>query len=193
VAHDRASHPEPKPLRLFVAVDVPDDVRSSVAAAVEPLHERFPHARWSPPNNWHLTLKFLGRTPPRLEDWVAGSVERVAERSAPFEISVLGLGAFPSARRSRVLWAGLADPRARLAEVAALLDAGLASEFEPEKRAFTPHLTVARFDPPLSVGEELPEVATRTFVVRQLVLYRSRLGRPAPVYEAMRSFPLAGG
>jgi len=193
VARNRAARPEAKPLRLFVAVDVPDDVRSSVADAIAPLRERFPRARWSPPANWHLTVKFLGRAWPRTLDWITSSVEGVASAAQPFAASVAGLGSFPSARRARVLWAGFEDPGGRLAAIAASLDVALAAEYAPEKRAFTPHLTVARFDPPVEVGRDLPEASTRTFEVDRLVLYRSHLRRPAPAYERIAVFPLGGG
>ena len=193
MARDRAARPEAKPLRLFVAVDVPDDVRDSVARAIVPLRERFPRARWSPPANWHLTVKFLGRAWPRTLDWVLSSVEGVAAAARPFATSVAGLGTFPSARRARVLWAGLEDPAGDLGAIAASLDEAMAAEYEPEKRAFTPHLTVARFDPPVDVGSDLPEASTRPFDVDHLVLYRSHLRRPAPVYEPMGRFALGGG
>ncbi len=193
MARDRAARPQAKPLRLFVAVDVPDDVRESVAHAIAPLRERFPRARWSPPANWHLTVKFLGRAWPRTLDWILSSVEGVAAAAHPFATSVGGLGTFPSARRARVLWAGLEDPAGRLGAIAASLDEAMAAEYKPEKRAFTPHLTVARFDPPVDVGSDLPEASTRAFEVDRLVLYRSHLRRPAPVYEPMGLFTLGGG
>ncbi|MFB3737542.1 MAG: RNA 2',3'-cyclic phosphodiesterase [Candidatus Velamenicoccus archaeovorus] len=192
MARDRASRPEARPLRLFVAVDVPDEVRTLIGDALAPLRERYPRARWVPLQNQHVTLKFLGRTWPRLLDLVRRRVGSVAGRSAPFAARVEGMGAFPSARRARVLWAGLDDPAGAMASLAAGLDEALASEFEPERRAFTPHLTVARFDPPVAV-EEVPELASAPFEVDRLVLYRSRLQRPAPVYEVLEAFPLGGG
>jgi RNA 2',3'-cyclic 3'-phosphodiesterase len=192
VGRDRAARPEAKPLRLFVAADVPDDVRANVAEAVGPLRERLPGARWTPPANWHVTLKFLGTTWPRLVEWVTRSVEDAAARAAPFRTSVVGLGAFPSARRARVLWAGLDDPGGAFGAVAAALDEALASEFEPEKRPFSAHLTVARLKEPAPIPGEVPEVATASFDVDRIVLYRSRLQRPAPIYEPLDAFPLRG-
>jgi len=194
MARDRASRPEAKPLRLFIAVDVPERVRDRVQDAIGPWRERVPRAKWVPKQNQHVTLKFLGSTWPRLVGWVTESVEAVARQSEPFETRVTGLGAFPSARRARVLWAGLDDPGGRLATLAADLEGALAKEFAPEKRAFTAHLTVARFDPPVPLdGEEevaAADVASEPFAVDRLVLYRSHLRRPASVYEPMGEFPL---
>jgi RNA 2',3'-cyclic 3'-phosphodiesterase len=191
MARDRASRPEAKPLRLFVAVEVPEDARAGLAEALAPLRERFPKARWVPSQNQHVTVKFLGSTYPRLVEWVSETVSSVARDHEPLETRVGGLGAFPNARRARVLWAGLDDAERRLERLAASLDDALAKEFTPEKRAFTPHLTVARFDPP--VGLEPLEVAFESapFEIDRLVLFRSHLRRPAPVYEPLGIFPFA--
>jgi RNA 2',3'-cyclic 3'-phosphodiesterase len=190
MARDRASRPEAKPLRLFAAVEIPEQVRGALADAVTPVRERFPKARWVPIQNQHVTVKFLGSTYPRLVDWVTGSISTVAGRHAPFPTLVEGLGAFPNARRARVLWAGLDDTERQLERLAAGLDEALAKEFAPEKRAFTAHLTVARFDPP--AGLESLEVAFESdaFEIDRIVLFRSHLRRPAPVYEPIGIFPL---
>lgn len=195
MARDRASRPEARPLRLFVAIDLPEDVRTLVEQGVAPLRERFPQARWVPTRNQHVTLKFLGTTWPRLVDQVIQTVGEVAGAHHALETRVAELGAFPSARRARVLWVGLDDPAGRLAAIASALDEALAEHFRPEKRAFTPHLTVARFDPPIRLDDDLAEVGveSRPFGVEWLVVYRSHLQRPAPVYEAIATFPLGAG
>jgi 2'-5' RNA ligase len=194
MARDRASRPEAKPLRLFVAAEVPAEVRELVARAVAPIRSRYPKGRWVPTENQHVTLKFLGTTWPRLVEPVTETVRAVAERHDAFATRVAELGAFPSARRARVLWVGLDDAERRLASIAAGLDEALARDFTPEKRAFTPHLTVARFDPPVPVGDELDgaSVESQPFPVDRIVLFRSHLRRPAPVYELLATFPLAG-
>ncbi|GBC87743.1 RNA 2',3'-cyclic phosphodiesterase [bacterium HR12] len=192
MARDRAARPEARPLRLFIAIDLPEDVRELVDRGVEPIRERYPQGRWVPIRNQHVTLKFLGATWPRLVEGVLATVGSVAARHRPFETRVSGLGAFPSVRRARVLWARLEDPAGRLAAIAADLDAELARDFPPEKRPFAAHLTVARFDPPVPLAEDLAEIGleSRPFEVAWLVVYRSHLQRPAPVYEPLATFPL---
>jgi RNA 2',3'-cyclic 3'-phosphodiesterase len=193
MARDRASRPEAKPLRLFVAVEIPEEIRGALAEAVSPIRERFPKARWVPTQNQHVTLKFLGSTYPRLVEWVGETVSSVARQHKPFETRVEGLGAFPNARRARVLWAGLDDTERQLERLAAGLDEALAKEFAQETRAFTAHLTVARFDPP--AGLEPLEVAFESdaFEIGRIVLFRSHLRRPAPVYEPIGIFTLGSG
>jgi RNA 2',3'-cyclic 3'-phosphodiesterase len=192
MARDRASRPHAKALRLFVAFDVSAPAMDAVDGALAPWRDTFPRARWVPRRNWHVTLKFLGQTWPRLEPWVRGQVEAAAAANGPFDTALTGLGSFPSASRARVFWAGLDDARGALARLAAALDDALAEEFAPEKRAYAPHLTVARSDPPV----RLPEGFARTpvepvrFRVRTVVLFRSHLQRPAPRYEPLAVVPL---
>jgi RNA 2',3'-cyclic 3'-phosphodiesterase len=190
MGRDRASRPEAKALRLFAAVEIPEEIRGTLAEAVTPVRERFPKARWVPIQNQHVTVRFLGSTYPRLVDWVTGSISSVAGRHAPFPTRVEGLGAFPNGRRARVLWAGLHDAEGRLAGLAAALDEALAREFAPEKRAFTPHLTVARFDPPAPLEPLQVAFESEPFEIERIVLFRSHLRRPAPVYEPLGIFPL---
>ena len=193
MARERARRPEAKALRLFVAFEVPDEAKRAVADAIAPLRERFPKARWAPPENQHVTLKFLGQTWPRLQTWVQERLEEAASASAPFDVRLDRLGAFPSANRARVVWAGLADePPGTTATVAAAVDLGLAKEFTPEKRAFSAHLTVARSDPPLALSDAdlAAPIEPVSWRVDRVVLFRSHLQRPAPRYEPLRVFPL---
>ena len=189
MARDRAKRPEAKALRLFVAFEIPEEVRRKLADAVEPLRERFPRGRWVPLANQHVTLKFLGATWPRLVGWVEETVRVVAASRAAFEIRVEGLGASPSERRARVLWAGLEEDGS-VGRLAAGLEDALAREFRPEARAFTPHLTLARFEPAERLTDLPALPALEPFVVERIVLFRSHLRRPAPIYEPIRTFEL---
>lgn len=192
MGRDRAAPPEAKPLRLFVGIQIPEDARRAIAAAVNPLRAVFPRARWAPEENWHLTLKFLGATYPRSVDRVHERVGQVARASGSFETRLERLGSFPSDRRARLLFAGLDDRAGRMADLANALDVALAPEFRRETRVFTGHVTVARSDPPLRLDEEAPMPALEPVVitVTQVVLFRSHLQRPAPLYEPLAAFPL---
>jgi 2'-5' RNA ligase len=195
MARDRASRPEAKPLRLFVAVSIPEEAKAAIATALAPWRREFPRARWAPPENWHVTLRFLGSTWPRLVEWVQEQVADVAAKAGPFQTRVESLGAFPSAEHARVLWAGLEDPDERTGGIVWDLNAALAGEFPAETRAFRPHLTVARSDPPLHLPATFSQTALQTeeFLIDRLVLFRSHLRRPAPFYEQLGSYRLGGG
>lgn len=192
---DRASRPEAKALRLFVAIEIPDAVKDAVERAIAPWREAFPRARWVPRENWHVTLKFLGRTWPRLRDWVEERTAMAAGEGRPFRTALTGLGSFPSRARGRVLWAGLDDPDGELGLLAVAIDAALQDEFASETRPLHPHLTVARSDPPVRLPSAYPEtlLVSDQWEVGAVTLFRSHLQRPAPRYEAMRRFSLGGG
>jgi len=178
---------------LFVAVQIPRAAADAVQAAIEPWLTVLPRVRWVPRENWHLTMRFLGSTTPSLVPWVRERLARVAEASAPFETSLRGLGGFPSLHRAHVLWAGVDDDRGRLAALAVAINESLASELEPEGRPFTPHVTVGRSDKkPLALqgGFGRTSLESDRFGVKELVLMRSHLRRPAPVYERIEAYPI---
>lgn len=183
-----------KASRLFVAFAVSDEALDEVDRAIEPWRGRFPGARWVPRENMHVTLKFLGRTVPSLETWVRQQVGTVAAGHGPVGSRLTGLGSFPSATRARVLWMGIEDPEEAFARLAGALDVALEASFAPETRAFSPHLTVARSDPPLKLdgGSTRTPVEPVGFLVEEIVLFRSHLRRPAPRYESIAKFALAG-
>jgi len=177
---------------LFVAVDVPDDVRQRLADAAAGWRDAVPGARWVPPGNWHVTLKFLGSVWPRLHDWVVAEVGGAAAEVEPFETRLAEVGAFPSSRKARVLWAGLDDVSGGFQALASALDRRLEREFPSEKRPYTAHLTVARLKQQVAIPPEVlaASVGSEQFPVDRLVLYRSYLQRPAARYEPLGRFPM---
>ena len=195
MSRDRAARPETKPLRLFVAVEIPEPVKDAIEEVFAPWREQFPEARWAPRENWHVTLKFLGRTWPRLADWVPKQIEVAARDVEPFRTRATGVGGFPSPAKARVLWAGLDDEHGRMSGLAASIEKELLEEFPAEKRAFHPHLTVGRSDPPVKLPREFAEtpLLTEDWEVDHVVLFRSHLRRPAPRYEPLGRFPLSAG
>ena len=187
----RSSDPETKPIRLFVACEVPDAVKTRLAETIAPFRGRLPGARWTGSDAWHVTVKFLGWVWPRLESEVKAAVGRVAGSTGePFRTRLAGLGAFPSPNRARVLWAGFDDSAGRYTAVATALDKAFQEHFEPELRSFTPHLTLARLLPPRRLSEFVPDlletdIASEPFMVDRLVLYRSHLSSRGARYEPL--------
>lgn len=180
--------------RLFIAVEVPRSVTEVVDDALQPWRRAFPNARWVPPENLHVTLKFLGSTPERLATWVGETAGDIVAAHPPVTARAWGLGAFPSAQRARVLWTGIEDPGNGLAAIVADLETGLAEEFRAEMRRFHAHLTVARSEPPLRLPEPYlgTPLASEPFVVDRVVLFRSHLQGHVPRYEPLRTFALGG-
>jgi len=182
-------------MRLFVGVDLPGEVKDSLAVLIEGLRVRAPGAKWVPRDNLHLTLAFLGevseeRLPP-IRDALR---EAASQIPGPIETSLSDAGAFPSPRRARVLWIGLHDPHGVLGALAERVGSVLEPlGFERERRAWTPHLTLARFRVPSDATGLLGDpLEPSFFTVPDATLFRSRLARPAPTYEPLERFPIGG-
>ncbi len=174
-------------IRSFIAILLTDAVREAVAAATERLRPLCGAVAWVPPQNLHVTLQFLGgQSEERLAAAEAG-LDDAAARSAPIDVTVHGIGAFPGLERPRILWIGMAqgalEVRALQARVA---DALAAQGFPREDRPWHPHLTIGRvFDerrwrrdagPPLRSA--LAQLATTTFgtlPIAEVALMRSDL------------------
>ena len=177
--------------RLFVACDVPEEARAWALRAVQ--REAFEDARWVPIENQHLTLKFLGGTPEEKVIGVIESCSAVASSNSPRSVGLGELGVFPSLRRVSVLWVGVSDEGGILKDLASGLDDELSRRgWEPEKRPYVPHLTLARFKPPQRL-RDLPMLPDDrpTFEIDAIVLYRSHLGPTGSRYEVVERFPLA--
>jgi len=178
-------------VRLFVAADIPDEVRQAIEVeVVEALRDELPGARWTRPEGRHLTLKFLGNVADERVGDVAAAVGSATRGGRRFEASLAEIGAFPDPRRARVLWIGIGDGFEEFAALAAALDASLAPlGFVPEQRPFRCHLTLARFKVPQVVAVER-SVPERSFAVDEIVLFRSHLHPKGARYEALARFPL---
>ncbi len=142
--------------------------------------------------NWHLTLRFLGDTPPEQRDRLVAELEHTPF-GAPFLMRFGGVGAFPHPQRARVLWLGVAAGAAGLRALAAAAeDAAQRAGFPAADKPFSPHLTLSRIGPPRSVAALL-EGAGPVDVgmeVDEVVLYRSHLGGRPARYEAIAQFAL---
>ena len=134
-------------MRLFVAMDIPEDVRSAIGALVAKLRPACQNARWVRIEGLHVTLKFIGETSAEKTEMIKTALSAVPCR-APIPMNFRGLGFFPNERRPRVLWAGI-EAGNELAALAAAVETALAALGIPrEERIFSPHLTLARLETP---------------------------------------------
>lgn len=131
--------------RAFIALLLTEEARAAVAAEVEHLRPLGRSVAWVPPPNLHLTLYFLGNQhDARLED-AREAIEEAASASAPFEVGLHGLGAFPGLERPRIFWVGVAEGALAARALQARLVAGLVARgFASETRPWHPHLTIGR-------------------------------------------------
>lgn len=182
---------------MFVAVPVGDEARDAIRDLVDRLKSdpRLPGAarlRWAISDNLHLTMRFLGATPPsRVADVVAAAEAAVAGLD-PIEIRLVGAGAFPSAARPRVVWLGIERGAPELAHLATRLGEELAARgWPPDDRPFRAHLTLGRSDgvPGAAAAVAGLQVAAAdldaAWSADRLVVYRSVLGHGPPQYEPL--------
>jgi len=133
-------------IRAFIAINLPDDVKSALSRLQARLKtgERFP-VKWVDPYSIHLTLKFLGNIPADTTGRINTALEGAVRGIPPFQVEIRGLGVFPNLNRVQVVWVGVGGEIDLLLRLQRAIDSGLSSlGFAPEKRRFTPHLTLAR-------------------------------------------------
>jgi RNA 2',3'-cyclic 3'-phosphodiesterase len=134
-------------LRLFIAIEIPSEIRNALSVFLQELRVTAPTAKWVRAENLHVTLKFLGHTHPEKLGAVESAL-RAVRSPRPVALEFRGLGFFPNEKRPRVFWAGM-EASANLRPLAEEVDRSVSGlGFPPETRPFTPHLTLARFDPP---------------------------------------------
>jgi 2'-5' RNA ligase len=175
--------------RLFVAIRPPEHIRDLLIDAMDDS----PDFRWQDDEQLHLTLRFVGEVERPVADDLADALARI--RGQPFSIRITGVGRFEQ-RSSGALWADV-EPKAPVAALAAKVERVCTTVgLEPERRAYFPHITLARWK-----GRRTREVAdflerrrglaSEPFDVDEFILFESRLSRHGAHYEPVTAYPLA--
>lgn len=183
-------------LRLFVALHPPDPVRRRLAAAQGELRRaagrHADEVRWVDPEHLHLTLQFLGSVPEERLDAIREAVGATAAGARPLRLEVRGAGGFPSARRPRAVWGGVAGDVDGLRSLVEALARALAPiGFPAPGRAFSPHLTFGRSRDGRGAtglgGAIAAAAATEPVAWRaeELFLFRSHLDRDGARHEPL--------
>ena len=178
-------------MRLFIGIPLPPQYQEMLGSIRKEWEKRFKSKlSWTRPDNWHLTIKFLGEVKddklPELEKFI---------KELDFEcfsIEGSGVGFFSSKGEYRVIWLGLKKDVQSLIGLAVKIDYGLnILGFEKEKRPFRGHLTLARIrrfyktDPWTEMAEHVGNREWPVFEVKEVVLWQSILGRSGPRYETV--------
>ncbi len=186
-------------MRLFIALNLPKKERQRIHRAARLLREGDLPVRWVELDNYHITLKFLGEVRPERVSEVEAALSNVGASTQPFALGLGGFGAFPTVRKPRVIWLGVnATPELRCLKQDiewSLSDTG----FEPETRAFHPHLTLGRADATDGAGafrgldDTMAGMQFECAVpVRTIDLMRSHVSREGARYSVLSSARLAG-
>ena len=186
-------------MRLFVALEIPAAVQDNLAAQIKELRDfstkvADKRPRWVRPENLHVTLKFIGEVSPTKLDGIRSALSAMRS-DAPIDLNFHGLGFFPNEQYPRVLWSGI-NASANLTSLAGDIDGTLESQgIARERRAFTPHLTLARIEPP-GLHEKLHANIQQnrarefgSFQTREFHLIESKLKPSGAEYTTLASFP----
>ncbi len=180
-------------LRLFAALDLPDDVAERLLA----LMKGVPGARWRPRENLHLTLRFFGEIAEPVADDIDAELALIAEANPPFELQLKAAGSFGGAE-PHALWIGAAQSPALTKLAADCERAARRAGLKPEPRKFMPHVTLAHLNgAPLdrvrAFESRLGLFETRPFRADSFGLYSSQTRRSAPsLYRLEADYPLMG-
>jgi 2'-5' RNA ligase len=181
-------------VRLFVALQIPATVRENLANLMKQLHPLAPQARWVRSENLHVTLKFIGEVSAEKLTSIRTALASVRSPRA-VTIDFRGLGFFPNEKHPRIFWAGM-ESSPNLKTLAA--DIERATEklgIPPEQRPFSPHLTLARFEPPRlpeKLSASIRENAALEFgslAAKEFHLIESQLKPSGAEYTTLESFP----
>jgi 2'-5' RNA ligase len=189
------------PLRAFVALPLPDPQREALKRAQDELRQTRSGVKWVAPENFHVTLFFLGGVPADQVPAIEEALDDISRRHVPFPVTLHGVGAFPNVRNPQTVWAGIAGDLDALRALAAdVSDAMVELDFERDK-PFKPHLTLARARRDTKSRElsQLSEALQRMkeesfgdFVADEIIMFQSELRPHGPIYTPLSRFPLAG-
>ena len=188
-------------VRSFIAIELPDELKLGLAQLEARLKmSKQPWVKWVNPYSIHLTLKFLGSIAVDRISEITGAVEEAIQGIPPFHLEAKDLGVFPNLRRVQVAWVGIRGEVDKLSQLQQHLESKLARlGFAPERRPFTPHLTLARLrnraslDERQSFGQLIATTrfeATYTIKVDAISLMRSQLTREGAIYSRISSVGL---
>jgi RNA 2',3'-cyclic 3'-phosphodiesterase len=164
-------------VRAFVAVPLPSALRPTVRGLCAELAADLPQTRWVKPETLHLTLRFFSAIAEDSLEKIGEIMLSIGRSTAPFQLRLQGIGAFPSPQRPRVIWLGLTDDQPLHTLQRRLDDQLIQAGLPGDERPFTPHLTLGR-----QRGEGAGDLPSRyrnyvggVWPVTELVLYESRL------------------
>jgi RNA 2',3'-cyclic 3'-phosphodiesterase len=169
-------------MRLFVAIDLPWQLRQRVATLSG---AGIPGAKWAPPDNYHITLRFIGETPAYRAEEIDHALTALKARR--FELTLAGVGTFAKSGRSTALWVGV-ERNERLDLLQSKIETAMQRiGLEPERRRFAPHVSLARLDNAVEGKLAAFVQANNLFraepvTVAHFTLFSSLLGKEQPVY-----------
>ncbi len=182
-------------IRSFIAIEIPAPIIDKIKTVQTELKSLDADVRWVKPESIHLTLKFLGDVEEGRVERISQVLARKTENENIMPVELKGLGVFPHFRNPRVVWAGIRDEERRLVSFQKIMEKGLKSVgFKPEKRSFSPHLTLGRFksfkkrEELIEKLEKLEDYSFGFFAIDKIFLFKSELRKEGAVHTKLATF-----
>ncbi len=185
-------------MRCFIAIEISDEIRKALGELIQRLSGMGRGIRWVPPENIHLTLKFLGEVEDDRVPEIGRRLSEISSGHSPISLRVRGAGAFPSLRSPQVIWVGSEVSPGLESLYREIEEAMAALGFERERRDFNPHLTLGRvkdrraLDPVMKELQLMKDQDWGAVEVTEVVLMKSVLTPKGAEYSRVSVFPLSG-
>lgn len=177
--------------RIFFGISIPEETRNELFEIARTLN--IPGERTIAPQNIHLTLRFIGNATDEQMNFLSERTEKASQKIKPFNIQLNEIGAFPSLKRPRIVWAGVGEGSETLEKIAWELEKVARKLGFKEEKRFHPHFTIIRIKNPKSIPVELPlniNVTQKNIIIKKIDLFESRLKPTGAEYSILKSYPL---
>ena len=184
-------------MRAFIALELPVNIRDSISQLQQRLRQSGAKVSWVKPENFHLTLRFLGDVTAQQIVMLTEELPDACTASPPLQLSIGELGFFPNARRPGVVWVGLTAETGDLSGLQqAIESAAQRIGLKPENKHFHAHITLARIRDHRRAGTLIDAVHAEedftgdAFTIGNVALFSSELNPKGAIYHRIKEFPL---
>jgi 2'-5' RNA ligase len=188
-----------EPMRTFIGMKLEAETREKIASALKPFKKIATPIKWVKPENWHLTMKFIGEVNDEKKDRIIRALNEIPIPVQPFEIVISGFGKFGRGDDLNIFWAGIEENQI-LKKIYLQIEEALEKiQVKREDREFRPHLTIGRnrkpfnFKPFAAIIEKEQSRRIASFIARGFQIFQSILTPEGPIYNIVEeiSFPNA--
>jgi 2'-5' RNA ligase len=182
-------------LRCFIAIEIPETIKKSIAAIIDNLKKSDSEVKWVSEENIHITLQFLGETEESLIPDIKGALYKILAPYSPFYIKIADVGCFPSGRRPRVIWVGIKESQSLINLYKDVSNEMVKFGYQKEERGFTPHVTIGRVKSNRNMREllsgldELKVTDFPDFEAQNIKLMKSELKPSGAKYYSLAEIP----
>ncbi len=184
-------------MRLFISVELPEDIKKNVAKIITELKKTDAKVKWIEPKNLHITLKFLGWVKDSKIDEIIDLTTKAVAQIKSFKAKFAGIGSFPKGRKPKVVWVGTAEGGDVLCSMAQALEGALAKVgYRSEARGFKSHITIGRVKEDKGVNkliEKIGALKSTDFgevIVNSINIMKSTLTPKGPIYKILKEIKL---